>query len=381
MQSEPTDSSPSATDAAPATPGAASWLAKRARRAAHVLPRGVRGRQARRREPGADDLGHAPRAARRGAGVDARELATNERATRSPTTTPRRSSARCARSTGLGAHRHRGPHRRRRAGRQVDGRARRLGAGATGSAAGVQGAHRRGRLGAGRRRRADRLADRRTIVDQGGLADRVDGALRGESTGLPPDVDVIIETTARETANENGAAMLIREEDRSDRADHRPDAAPRRRDLGHGLGGDRRPVRGRRCSASGRARSPSPATTTRSSSSRASNPVVPASTTCASTARSLAPGPTAAMPPSVIRTLGDERRPPLRLLFGSCRAPRRTSRRGRWSWPRLGPRAAASMRCAARACGCPGSAATSWPDLLVLLGDQVYADDSVAEGP
>ena len=37
--------------------------------------------------------------------------------------------------------------------------------------------------------------------------------------------------------------------------------------------------------------------------------------------------------------------------------------------------AAASMRCVRTGCGCCDPAIDEWPDLLVLLGDQVYADD------
>ncbi|GAA2514001.1 alkaline phosphatase D family protein [Pilimelia columellifera] len=80
--------------------------------------------------------------------------------------------------------------------------------------------------------------------------------------------------------------------------------------------------------------------------------------------RQVWPQPDTSGPPSVIRTRGgtDE---PVRLVFGSCReATQRTTGRG------LGPDALDSY--ARRLSNSP----EDWPDLLVLLGDQVYADET-----
>ena len=74
------------------------------------------------------------------------------------------------------------------------------------------------------------------------------------------------------------------------------------------------------------------------------------------------PLPGGDFPPSVLRTLGDGR--PARLAFGSCRvteiALENLSR----------PDALAA--CAATLPGCPRD---RWPDVLLMIGDQVYADD------
>ena len=78
-------------------------------------------------------------------------------------------------------------------------------------------------------------------------------------------------------------------------------------------------------------------------------------------------------PPSVIRTLGGEIRP-LRLLFGSCRA----------AAPHIPPFSLSATQSnqglgvdSLRAHGLrmKSQPASAWPDLLLLLGDQVYADE------
>jgi hypothetical protein len=79
------------------------------------------------------------------------------------------------------------------------------------------------------------------------------------------------------------------------------------------------------------------------------------------------PLPDSAYPPSVIRTrIADDAAQPVRLVFGSCReTTQRTTAR------RLPPDALdAYARRLIAAPPAPGD----WPDLLVLLGDQVYAD-------
>jgi hypothetical protein len=84
------------------------------------------------------------------------------------------------------------------------------------------------------------------------------------------------------------------------------------------------------------------------------------------------PPPDSRLPPSLIRTLGH--RGPLRVAFGSCRValphrppytlPKDHDERGR------GPDALHAF--AVRLLGQPRS---EWPDLLLMLGDQVYADE------
>jgi hypothetical protein len=86
------------------------------------------------------------------------------------------------------------------------------------------------------------------------------------------------------------------------------------------------------------------------------------------------PEPGSQFPPSVLRTLDPGR--PLRLVFGSCRiaelpAPRR--RRPRRELERElehGPDALAAC-----ALDLPGTPRDRWPDLMLLIGDQVYADE------
>lgn len=78
------------------------------------------------------------------------------------------------------------------------------------------------------------------------------------------------------------------------------------------------------------------------------------------------PVPESGFPASVIRTrAADDREQPVRLLFGSCRETTQhaTARR-------LPPDALDAY--ARRMMADPDPA--TWPDLLVLLGDQVYAD-------
>ncbi|HEX8498678.1 MAG TPA: alkaline phosphatase D family protein [Actinomycetales bacterium] len=70
-------------------------------------------------------------------------------------------------------------------------------------------------------------------------------------------------------------------------------------------------------------------------------------------------------PPTVIRTLGDEQR--FRLTFGSCRraAP----------FDRVSLRTVGADALVALAERMMGGAHDEWPDALLLVGDQVYADD------
>jgi hypothetical protein len=93
------------------------------------------------------------------------------------------------------------------------------------------------------------------------------------------------------------------------------------------------------------------------------------------------PEPGSAFPPSVLRTLDPAR--PARLAFGSCRIaelpPPRPARRraarpappGPEHGPEHGPDALAAC-----ALGLPGLPRDRWPDVLLLIGDQVYADDA-----
>jgi len=77
------------------------------------------------------------------------------------------------------------------------------------------------------------------------------------------------------------------------------------------------------------------------------------------------------LPPSVLRTLGRDR--PVRLAFGSCRvaeiAPRNLDRHAR-QYGAEGVDALAA--CAATLRGTPRD---RWPDVLLMIGDQVYADE------
>ena len=83
------------------------------------------------------------------------------------------------------------------------------------------------------------------------------------------------------------------------------------------------------------------------------------------------PEPGSPFPPSVLRTVDPGR--PLRLVFGSCRIAelpvprrRRSARREREHGPD------ALVACALDLRGTPRE---RWPDLMLLIGDQVYADD------
>jgi hypothetical protein len=78
------------------------------------------------------------------------------------------------------------------------------------------------------------------------------------------------------------------------------------------------------------------------------------------------PLPDAAFPPSRIRTIDASR--PIRLIFGSCRDAPRVARRGdRAPDPDVLDEFAIRMA---------GQDHQHWPDLLLLVGDQVYADDT-----
>ncbi|HEX9042273.1 MAG TPA: alkaline phosphatase D family protein [Trebonia sp.] len=76
-------------------------------------------------------------------------------------------------------------------------------------------------------------------------------------------------------------------------------------------------------------------------------------------------------PPSVLRTLGRDR--PVRLAFGSCRvaqiAPRNLDRRAR----RYGAEGVDAL--AALAAELRDIPRDRWPDVLLMIGDQVYADE------
>ncbi len=88
------------------------------------------------------------------------------------------------------------------------------------------------------------------------------------------------------------------------------------------------------------------------------------------------PEPDAEFPPSVLRTPDPGR--PLRLSFGSCRIAelpvvrhRRSTRQAREDEQQHGPDAL--VACAQDLRGTPRE---QWPDLMLLIGDQVYADDT-----
>ena len=83
------------------------------------------------------------------------------------------------------------------------------------------------------------------------------------------------------------------------------------------------------------------------------------------------PLPDSPYPPSRIRTIDPNR--PLALLFGSCREPGRPEEPGR-RHRALDPDVLEAW--AARMARDPDS---SWPDALLLVGDQIYADDTSPE--
>lgn len=104
------------------------------------------------------------------------------------------------------------------------------------------------------------------------------------------------------------------------------------------------------------------------------------------------PAPDSGFPPSVLRTLGSGR--PVRLAFGSCRvaevAPENLDRRTRRQRAARRPaREPAGLRgasgdpigeegtdaLAALAAGLRDAPRDSWPDVLLMIGDQVYADE------
>ena len=76
-------------------------------------------------------------------------------------------------------------------------------------------------------------------------------------------------------------------------------------------------------------------------------------------------------PPSLIRTIDTHR--PLRLMFGSCR-----------SWaakPVTDPTGSGQDALGACARRMAGQTAGAWPDALLMLGDQVYADETSRRHP
>lgn len=79
------------------------------------------------------------------------------------------------------------------------------------------------------------------------------------------------------------------------------------------------------------------------------------------------PQPSSPFPPSVISTRGPGRAHRTRIVFGSCRYPKVTDRK---LSARLGIDALDAY--AARMCARP---VEEWPEALLLLGDQVYADE------
>ena len=91
------------------------------------------------------------------------------------------------------------------------------------------------------------------------------------------------------------------------------------------------------------------------------------------------PEPDSEFPPSVLRTPDPGR--PLRLAFGSCRIAEMPVPRRRWSSPRARQRALADEEehgpdaMVAFALDLRGTPHERWPDLMLLIGDQVYADD------
>ena len=77
-------------------------------------------------------------------------------------------------------------------------------------------------------------------------------------------------------------------------------------------------------------------------------------------------------PPSVVRTLEPDR--PLRLMFGSCRIAELPALKRKPGRPRPGPEHGADALSAC-ALGLPGTPRERWPDVMLLIGDQVYADE------
>ena len=73
-------------------------------------------------------------------------------------------------------------------------------------------------------------------------------------------------------------------------------------------------------------------------------------------------------PPSRIRTLADDR--PVRLSFGSCRYSRAAVMRGDRHF------APDALACYSRDLGRLDATDAAWPDAMLMLGDQVYADET-----
>ena len=155
------------------------------------------------------------------------------------------------------------------------------------------------------------------------------------------------------------------------RSDRRPHAPLHRRDRGDRLGGDRRALRGRDPRCQGRARSRSRTTITRSSPSRASRSAGP--TTTRSTSTAVAPGRRRATSSRIPRS---GRSPPT-ATCGCCSAPagprRRISRRTPSSagGTRRDEGIDAMHTFALRMLRQPKAI---WPDAMMMLGDQLYAD-------
>ena len=147
----------------------------------------------------------------------------------------------------------------------------------------------------------------------------------------------------------------------------RPAPAARRPGLGHRVGGDRPPVRGRGARPAGahvlRRRPPLRA----GRSSRTSSRAAARPTRCASTACRCGRRRDSAFPPSRIRT-ARRRRP----LPASPSAPAGTPARRTVEDSRGHPAGRAGPL---RRAGSPALPEDQWPDALVLLGDQVYADE------
>ncbi|WP_424184620.1 alkaline phosphatase D family protein [Actinokineospora sp. G85] len=80
------------------------------------------------------------------------------------------------------------------------------------------------------------------------------------------------------------------------------------------------------------------------------------------------PRPGSSMPPSRIRTLPAGGDHDFLMLFGSCRKPESTDRKEHKKW--------GTDALAAYAVRMSGQDEVDWPDSMVLLGDQVYADET-----
>ena len=142
---------------------------------------------------------------------------------------------------------------------------------------------------------------------------------------------------------------------------------------GADLGRDRRAVHGRGARLRARGRSASRATTTRSCTSTGSSRATITPYEVRARRRAVWPLPDSGYPPSV-----DPHARPATSRRGSSSAPaasaRRTSRRTRC--PRTStPTAARSTRCARSPSGWRRRTRPSGRDALILLGDQVYADE------